>query len=588
VLRAGDGHLVVVQTAHVGGAFTARSQDDDAVRVSVVDDDHPRLPLPAAAARETHQSELAAVVAAVIEASARADIAPSESPWLPPLPDVLRCEDVLPDGTTAGGWSVPLGLADDPAEQRQVVHSWDPAEGSLGVAGGPRSGRSTALLATALRLAEQHPVDAVHLHVLQGTRGPLDALARLPHVGSVVGAEDPALVRRVIQRLRDQMDVGIGPPRTVVLVDGWESLEESLARIDHGAAVEQLLGLVRDGSRHRLHFVISGGRSLLSGRLPGLLTHRLVLNLPDPVDLTLAGVDPSLGKGLRPPGRAIDVRTGLEVQLALPAPLPAAEATQAAGERWARSSGPDAVRAATPWRIEPLPAAVRLEDLSIPGGMIALGVGGDDGCVVGFAPADGARRILVAGTPRTGTSTALACMTAQLLRSGRAVAVIAARRSPLSGWAAAPRCTVFDPRDADGLVDLRRRQPDLAIVIDGADQLEGSPIERALVESAQLATDTDGLVVVGTDLARSAVSFRGLVPEVARDGCGVILGATAPTDGDVLGVRLDTTGDRRPGRGFLVSAHGSIPVQVALPPAPDEPSGDAAANAGGGHDPADM
>src|SRR3954467_6238744 len=36
-----------------------------------------------------------------------------------------------------------------------------------------------------------------------------------------------------------------GPPLTVVLVDGWESLEESLAGLDHGATVDDLHRLLR-------------------------------------------------------------------------------------------------------------------------------------------------------------------------------------------------------------------------------------------------------------------------------------------------------------------------------------------------------
>ena len=99
-----------------------------------------------------------------------------------------------------------------------------------------------------------------------------------------------------------------------MLVDGWESLEESLSGIDHGAPVDDLHRLLRDGPAAGVRFAVTGGRAVLSGRLPGLLERRLVLHMPDPLDLTLAGVAPSLAATARPPGRAIDLQTGHELQ----------------------------------------------------------------------------------------------------------------------------------------------------------------------------------------------------------------------------------------------------------------------------------
>ena len=560
LIRAADGRLIEFQTAHLGDAAPDEA-NEELVRVREVDARGREIDVRGSRALPERPSELAVVVAAVRGASRLLGVTEPESPWLPALPDELSIRGLGVVGHT-DELSVPLGRFDDPARQAQGVHSWIPGRGSLGVVGGPRSGRSTALVSIALGLAERHPVDDVHIHVLEAGRGPLGELARLPHVGSIAPAEDPALVRRVISRLREGLD-GERPAHTVVLVDGWEAIEEALRDIDHGAALDELLGLVRDGLRSGVHFAITGGRALVSGRLPGLLPHRLVLQLPDPVDLVLAGIDPVLAAAPRRPGRAIDVGSGLEVQLALPGDVGTAEATAAAVERGATRSRSSETARFTPWRVEALPSSVSLPELQIPEGMVALGVGGDDCRVLGFTPDDAERRILVAGAPRAGTSNALALVVAQLVRAGRHVAVVTPRRPPLGRWADSPELSSFGPHDVDALVERCQGHPELCVVVDDADQLEGSPIERALVEYAQLVHETRGLVIAGTDLARANASFRGLVPEVARDGIGLVLGPRSPTDGDVLGVRLATGGARGPGRGFLVSGGRCIPTQVA-------------------------
>jgi S-DNA-T family DNA segregation ATPase FtsK/SpoIIIE len=567
-VRAADDVLVAVQTAYVGGSVGDGQRDAGGVRVRVVDAGRPTTTArpTSTATTGTGPTELGAVVSAAAEASRRLGLTVPESPWLPALPDVLVA-DRLPSLGGADAWAVPLGLSDHPAQQRQEVYAWDPRDGNLGVVGGPRSGRSTALVALALRLAERHRVEDLHLHVLDGSHGPCASLARLPHAGSVVSARDPALVRRVITRLGQRLDDGHSV-HTVVVIDGWDSLEHTLSEVDYGVTVDELYRLLRDGGRGGLHFAVSGGRSLLSGRLPGLLTQRLALHLPDPVDLTLAGLDVSAAKARRPPGRAVDVTTGLEVQLAIPGGAPTQEATDAAIHHTAAACRPPTEAGAVPWRVLPLPRAVPLSALESPAIALALGLGGDEGRVVGFHPEQGQRRLLVAGTPRSGVTNTLAVVVARLVQARRPVAVIASRRLP-AAWGSTPTCTVFGPGDAGALVDLRRLCPDLCIVVDGDDLVDASPIGTVLEECARLVCDTDGLIVVGSDLSRANASFRGLVPEVARDGCGVILGARSPTDGDVLGVRLDTGGPHRRGRGFLVADGLAVPVQVALAGDPD-------------------
>ena len=141
--------------------------------------------------------------------------------------------------------------------------------------------------------------------------------------------------------------------------------------------------------------------------------------------------------------------------------------------------------------------------------------------------------------------------------------VVSPRRSALSTWASACGCQQLTQHSAADLIAARRSDPDLCLLVDDVELVDGSPVEAPLVEVARIVDDTDGVLVVAAELARANGAFRGLVPEVARDGFGVLLGASAPADGDVLGVRLDPEMVRRPGRGHLVVDGCATTIQVA-------------------------
>ncbi|WP_020144402.1 FtsK/SpoIIIE domain-containing protein [Terracoccus sp. 273MFTsu3.1] len=564
-LRSGDRTLTTVQTAYLGDPLAVDPGTTDRTRVVLRDLLSPVEPPTDVADDQPHPTELLAVVDAARDAARRAAIPSQPSPWLPPLPTELTPADVMAAGRSSGSPSaldVPMGLVDVPDEQRRGTLWWRAGDrGHLGIAGGPRSGRSTALVTLALGLAASASPDDLHVHVLQGVAGPCAALASLPHVGTVTDGADPTRTRRVVTRLLRMVD-GAEPaaPRTVVLVDGWESLEEALCGVDHGAAVDELHRLLRDGPRAGVRFAVTGGRAILSGRLPGLLDHRLALHLPDPLDLTLAGVSPELATTTRTPGRAIDLVSGHEVQLAATSDVAQAVAKVVDVHRGRSRERRDRV----PWRIAALPEQARLEDLPPAHDDLWVGVGGDDAAPLALPFGDGLRRVVVAGPNRSGRSTTLVTLGEQLVRLGRRVLVVSPRRSVLSLWADGRACPILTPHDATELIGVRRGDPDLCLLVDDAELVDGSGVEAALLEAARLVDGTEGILVVAAELTRANGAFRGLLPEVSRDGVGILLGATSPGDGDVLGVRLEIEGTRRPGRGHLVVHGGSTPVQVAL------------------------
>jgi DNA segregation ATPase FtsK/SpoIIIE, S-DNA-T family len=190
-------------------------------------------------------------------------------------------------------------------------------------------------------------------------------------------------------------------------------------------------------------------------------------------------------------------------------------------------------------------------------------VGGDEASPVSVDVSGQARRMLVVGPPRSGRSNVLAVAARQLTWKGRQVVVVASRRSPLQALAAELGMPVLSPRDDRCFVDLRRARPDLAVLVDDAEALEGSGLERALVECAGLVYESGGLVWAAVDTARANASFRGLVPAVAQDGAGIVLCSAASSDGDCLQARPDPVGRAVPGRGSLVLDARCLPIQVA-------------------------
>jgi hypothetical protein len=125
--------------------------------------------------------------------------------------------------------------------------------------------------------------------------------------------EDTDHVRLVVERLRRIAGVtDSATARPVLLVDGWERL----AAHTHGGLAAEVRALLEASTRSPLRALVTGGRAVLAGQLVPLMAQRLVLRLDDPVDLAMAGIPARAVPQHQPPGRALDVKTQHEVQIA--------------------------------------------------------------------------------------------------------------------------------------------------------------------------------------------------------------------------------------------------------------------------------
>lgn len=209
-------------------------------------------------------------------------------PWLPPLPSRITPDDAAALVGAPPAGAILLGVADEPARQRQSPVLLRPGvDRGLIVVGGSGSGRSSVagLVAAARPDAVVVPRDA---------ESAWDAL-------------------ELIDRVR---------PELVVIDD----VDAVLARFpaEHAqAAAERIEAIVRDAGETGTTVVLTAAR--LSGgvsRCADLLPRRALLALPGRAEHAAAGGDAASFDPRRPPGRA--VLDGLEVQFVhVPPPAPA-------------------------------------------------------------------------------------------------------------------------------------------------------------------------------------------------------------------------------------------------------------------------
>jgi type VII secretion protein EccCa/type VII secretion protein EccCb len=119
--------------------------------------------------------------------------------WLPPLDESVPVTTVLATaGVRERQWRWPLGEIDRPFEMRRDALVFDArsAAGNLVIHGGPKSGKSTALLTFIQSAAELHTPRDVTFYCLDYGGGALQGISDLAHVGSVASPLDGERIRR--------------------------------------------------------------------------------------------------------------------------------------------------------------------------------------------------------------------------------------------------------------------------------------------------------------------------------------------------------------------------------------------------------
>lgn len=174
---------------------------------------------------------------------------------------------------------------------------------------------------------------------------------------------------------------------------------------------------------------------------------------------------------------------------------------------------------------------------------------------VGFDLARGHRRIAVIGESGSGRSTALATLAAALRSHGREVVALDGRRLDAAASAGA---------ELERFVARRKAHPDLAVLVDDAARLAGTPWDDVLAEVSRLVDEDDGFLAVAATPAEVARSPRGIVATVLTAETGLLLGHLDRGTERILGCRGPLVTEAIPGRGYLVHQGRATAVQVAL------------------------
>jgi S-DNA-T family DNA segregation ATPase FtsK/SpoIIIE len=369
--RLGDGRLVAFQSGYLGDPVNPAAADPGTVVVQPfgmadVGDTAGAGPAPVGPWPSTATTALQALVDAARLAADATGVPPLRRPWLPPLPTAVTVDDLeaamsagpggSPGRPPGGPAAVPLGLLDEPGEQRQDPLVVDLASiGNLLVSGPPRSGRTTALRTFAGAVGGRATPGQVHLYAIEGRGRSLADLELLPHCGAVVGTDDVERLDRLLAFLATEIEHRSGAPGTsptiVVLVDNYEAFFERFAYEDGGRLVERLGGVLSAGPSRGIHTVLTTDRRGLTGRLSVAVEAKLVLRPVDRDDqaglgLPAGSVDPAM-----PPGRGYWYAGPTEVQVAL---------LSTAGR--GRPSSAPAAPAARPSASSPSPAPISSAD----------------------------------------------------------------------------------------------------------------------------------------------------------------------------------------------------------------------------------
>jgi S-DNA-T family DNA segregation ATPase FtsK/SpoIIIE len=488
--------------------------------------------------------------------------------------------------------------------QQQRVASFDPAvDGHLLVVGSGRSGRSQLLRTLAAAVAERCSTADVHLYGLDCGNGALLALQDLPHCGAVVTRTQVERVARLLGRLtaeverrqallaeRGHADVteqrrsappGERLPHLVLLLDRWEGFTSSVGDVDGGRLTDTVLLLLREGASAGVSLVVTGDRSLASGRIASLTDNTLVLRLADRGDYALCGLNPRQLPDEIPPGRGFSSGTGIETQVALLSTDDSGQGQAAVLAELAKSAHVrDALvpRSARPFRVDVLPSRLSFDQAwemrpDRAGPRFALvGVGGDELTAAGPDFALSGPAFVVGGPGRSGKSSLLAVMARSLLRAGTPVVLGAPRPSPLRELAGEPGvlAVVTDAAEPAATWQEAVAAADgapVVLLLDDAEVLRDCPAAELFRDVVKGMAGPGLSLVLGGNAEGICTGLSGWQVEAKKSRQGVLLSPQGGSDGELIGLRLPRSAvgqPVQPGRGLLHLGDSTL-LSVAVP-----------------------
>jgi DNA segregation ATPase FtsK/SpoIIIE, S-DNA-T family len=591
VARIGPQELVAFQSAYVGGHTMAEVQAPTvSVRLFGFDHDTEVDPARKVSVPPDHPSDLQRLVVTHRRAFGLLGAPAPRRPWLPSLAPSYELGRLPRSPDEA---ALVLGVVDQPARQVQSLAYFHPdTDGGLLVLGTGGSGKTVALrtVAVSAGLAAEVSGQPYEVHALDFAGRGLELLEELPQVGSVIAGDDTERVTRLLRTLREQIDQraidfaavrasslpeyrrnapgAAAVPRVLVLVDSYPGFQAMHERIEGGRWLDLFARLVADGRQVGIHFVITADRrSSIPMTIASAVPRRLVLRLANDDEYLNAGEPVGILSPKSPPGRAIV--DGTEVQLAVLGGTSNGE--RQAAEISGLAARLTAAGVAAARTIGVLPDEFRRSSLDVPSTpeRLIVAVGDRDLLPRGIPLGQGS--VLVTGPPRSGRTTALATIAQAAASMGIPLFHVHVRHSALANapfWGQ----VAHGPADGAELVTkltevVSRLGRRTLVIVDDLADLADTEADIALTELLRVAREHPLTVIGAVDNTAARRQYSGTIPEMRKDGIGLLLQPDTDSDGDLVGVALPrrTRSAWPEGRGYLAERGNAELVHVALP-----------------------